>query len=274
MFVILIFLLKVFCLQADPAPIKLEGMFWQQKDPLLYWERNIDSFLPYNPVILEVGAYLGEKTKSLKLRHPQGKIFAFEANPKTFEQLCKNLQNETNVFPCNWALNDRTGMVDFYLCTGIYGKGVESEALGSLLIPLPMYFPFLGGDVIRVPGICLDDWCIPGRENWGKADAVQNLSCNHERYIEAAIDHVDYIDLDVEGAELQVLKGASHVLKSVLIITTKTYLTEFRHGTGNYFELKDFLEEHGFVLFAHWYHEGAKGEAIFIRKYVFDALFK
>ena len=90
--------------------------------------------------------------------------------------------------------------------------------------------------------VILDDWC---RKN--------------------GIDKIDFMWLDLEGMELQVLKSSPKILKTVSVIYTETNFYPFRIGMTQYAALRTFLEQSGFRLLSHWYHEGLQGNAIFVR---------
>ncbi len=80
--------------------------------------------------------------------------------------------------------------------------------------------------------------------------------------------------MDVEGFELQILQSCPEILKTVFVICTKTNFAKFREGTTIFPLLKAFLESQGFEMLSHWYLEGLQGEAIFVKKYMYDALFR
>lgn len=72
------------------------------------------------PVIFDCGANIGVATLYFKWLYPHSKIFAFEPNPKTFEVLQKNIQqnNLTDVELFNYALtntNNTIGTIDFFI---------------------------------------------------------------------------------------------------------------------------------------------------------------
>ena len=63
-------------------------------------------------------------------------------------------------------------------------------------------------------------------------------------------------------------------LFSFLLKFCKTNFSPFRMGTTQYADLKNFLEQQGFELLSHWYREGIQGEATFVRKHLYDSLFR
>jgi hypothetical protein len=99
------------------------------------------------------------------------------------------------------------------------------------------------GPKVEVPCVILDDWCKKNN-----------------------IEQIDFMWLDLEGLELQVLKSSPSILTTVKAIYTETNMYDFRKGMTKYKELRSFLEASGFTMLSHWYFEGLQGNAIFIKK--------
>ncbi|MEM7600055.1 MAG: FkbM family methyltransferase [Verrucomicrobiota bacterium] len=59
---------------------------------------------------------------------------------------------------------------------------------------------------------------------------------------------VDFLKLDVEGAELEVLRGAGETLKNVLALQVEVSFTERHVGAPLFAEVDSFLIDHGFRL--------------------------
>ncbi|HSX11025.1 MAG TPA: FkbM family methyltransferase [Chlamydiales bacterium] len=214
---------------------------------------NVWMYLPHDPIIVEAGGFEGENAKEVAERYPYGRVIVFEPNPRAFKTLLQNVEGLPNVTAINAALHSVRGMAPLHLNHGVYGNDIRLEPWSSLLDG----FCF-GGDVfncfkgpsVEVSCVVLDEWC---KEN--------------------QIDHIDFLHLDTEGSELQILKSSLEILKTVAVVHTKTNLSQFRKGTTQYRELKQFLEEHGFALISHWYLEGLQGEATFVQRRIYDSIF-
>ena len=241
-----------YSLLGSEFPPKWEGTYRKgaDKESISNCTEIVDYFLPYNPVILEVGGYEGENTAFLAQNHPKGRVIVFEPNPRAFFILEERVKGFSNVTACNSALSLYNGNTKLHLNQGIYHNNPEFESLSSLLEESEHKLPYFIGSTLEVPCVLLDDWC---REN--------------------QVDHIDFIQLDVEGFELQILRSSPHILQTVNVITAKTNFAKFRVGTTQYAELKRFLEESGFVMLSHWYREGLQGEATFVRKTICDLVF-
>lgn len=225
---------------AENYPKKFEGSFekWEQKQLDL-----ISFFLPDAPVILQAGGHYGGETVQLATYFPSSPIFSFEPNPHAFEILCANTINYPNIKTYPYALNEYIGRAPFYICHGSLGTDAAFEHASSLLKPSECMEIHYQGPCVDVDCVELDDWC---RRN--------------------DIDHIDLMCLDLQGAELQVLKSSPEILNQVKCLSIHTHFFPFRIGTTTYTELRAFLEESGFQLLSHWYREGLDGRAIFVKK--------
>lgn len=66
---------------------------------------------------------------------------------------------------------------------------------------------------------------------------------------ESSIGDIDFIKLDTEGAELDIFKGGSNTLKSVLGLSTEAVFVPWRKGMPTFTDIDLFLRSLGFVLY-------------------------
>jgi FkbM family methyltransferase len=213
----------------------------------------LPQFLPYNPVIIEAGAFRGDDTCRMAKQWPRGRIFAFEPNPEAFELLQKKILEESisNIQLFNLAINTYGGIAYLNVCHGMNGNN-PIYGYASSLLPLTKEMEiYCKGPGVVVPCANLDDWCT-----------------SHQ------IDHVDLLKLELEGMELQVLESSFQILQNTKVIYVKTQIHPYRRGMTQYSELKNFLEQHNFVLLSHRYQPGITGYAVFLCRDLFDAYFK
>ncbi|MBI5345787.1 MAG: FkbM family methyltransferase [Chlamydiae bacterium] len=215
---------------------KFEGMFEEYSNKRL---ELIAKFLPETPVVFEAGGCY-EDTVNFLNTWPKAKIISFEPNPESFKKLTKSTLGLSNVFCYNIALNNVNRKAILNVCC-------DENRTSSLLEPSEMIKDAYKWLKVEVPCVVLEDWCK-----------------------EKKVDHLDFMCLNLEGMELLALESSSKILKTVKVIYTKTNFQEFRKGMAQYADLKTFLEKSGFKLLSHWYKENFQGEAIFVKKEIFD----
>lgn len=201
----------------------------------------INKLFSDNLIILEVGAYTGGDTVKAAKLWPKATIYAFEPVSELFSQLQSNCQHFSNVHCYSVALNDTTGKAKMYVSSG--GSNMSS----SLLRPkdhLKYHPDVFFTRTIEVETKNLDEW------------AKQNN-----------VDHVDVMWLTMQGSEIEMLKAAPEILKTVKVIYTEVHKYEVYAGCLVYPEMKKWFESHGFIVMieelSRWQDFG---NVLFIRK--------
>jgi FkbM family methyltransferase len=212
----------------------------------------MQQLLPYNPIIVEVGAYCGAETSRAAQIWPKSKIFAFEPNPRAYALLKKAVSDQKldNVQTFPFAVSNQEGIFSFYLCYGPTESDLTYEPHSSLLPPAKVMESEYKGPAIDVPCVVLDQWCS-----------------DHQ------IDHIDILRLETEGMELAILKSSPQILQDVKIIYLQSFFSPLRMGMVDYFQLKNFLVKSGFVPLAHWYTQGYRGSAVYVSLELYEAYF-
>lgn len=207
----------------------------------LYFEATIldlvKKYIPDNPVIVEAGAHHGEDTLIMSKKWPHSRIYAFEPLQNSFEITRNKVSGLTNVTCYNLALSNKAGKAEFYICQ-------SGEGASSLLKPQPILDNFLifAKTPVTVECVVLDEWA--------KANNVKS---------------VDFMWLDMEGAELMALKASPKILKTVKAIYTEVNFQEFREGNCFYDEIKGWLEEQGFKEIWSQLNTSWQGNVLFVR---------
>ncbi len=225
-------------------PARFEGLYEEFKGPRLDL---IARFLPDDPVIFEAGGHYGHDTINFAAKWPNSKIVTFEANPEAFKKFSETTKGLPNVQGYNLAVNNYNGKAVLHVCYGTSGDNPVFEGASSLLEASEWMKQHYRGPKVIVPCVILDDWCRDNR-----------------------IERFDFLWLDLEGLELQVLQSSPRVLEQVKVIYTETNFQEFRKGMTQFKALRQFLENSGFKLLAHWYAENFQGDAIFLKNDVYD----
>jgi FkbM family methyltransferase len=137
-------------------------------------------------IVIDIGAHIGLYTIiSSKRVGANGKVVAIEADPSNFEMLNSNikLNQLTNVIPLNYAVHSKETKVKLYLPSGESG--------------------FTKYNTI------MPNW-INAQEKFVEVNA--NTLDYLLQFNEIRQEEVNWIKIDVEGAEFEVLKGATNVL--------------------------------------------------------------
>jgi 2-O-methyltransferase len=190
--------------------------------------------------ILEAGGHNGKDTIRISETWPGATVHVFEPEPSLFEQLAKNtaaLKN-VNIYPV--ALSDKPGNVVFHISSG------KSDGSSSILKPkehLTAHPDVFFNEEITVTAENLDSWMT-----------------------ENNIVKIDFMWLDMQGFEMQMLKGAPEALKKVSAIYTEVSLIETYEGVPLYPEFRAFLAGHGFVVYQEYLTWKDMGNVLFIRK--------
>lgn len=238
-YLLAVYLLLFSNLFSEQLPFRFEGILGSQVNVINNMNSYAVAFLPYNPIIVEIGANTGQGTVGLAKQFKYGRIYAFEPRPEAFILLQKNLSTFPNTTPINLAISDLNGMVSLNIPS-------HDRTQASVLMN-----DNEDEETISIHSFVLDEWC--------------QLN---------GIPKVDFIRLDVNGMEFKILQSSPTIVSNAIVIITKTYFHKPRNAVVHYKYLKKFLEYQGFELLSHWYQEGAEGEATFVRKEIYDALFR
>ena len=172
-----------------------------------------------DPVILDVGSNDGTHTLAfLKLfKHP--KIYAFEPDPRAAARF-KDRVTDQRVKLFEFAVSDTNGAKTFFMSSG------------QPPMRLSRYFDFG-----RLP----KDWDLSGSLRKPKRHLVRDPWCRFDRTIqvetkkldtwfqEEGIESIDFIWADVNGAEIDMIRGAGRALRH-----TRYFYTEY--GTEELYE--------------------------------------
>jgi FkbM family methyltransferase len=170
-------------------------------------------------VVIDVGANIGIYSIILAKCHPKLKVIAIEASPDIFARLRSNCElNElSNVTLVNTAIsNQDNGLSDFY----------ERDSMST------MFKDFLAEFGINDDN--LDKRQIPTRT---LDSIIENMNLND----------ISLLKLDIEGAEILALRGASNSLGQKKI---RNLLIEY-HSRKNLEQLIILMEEYGYKYSTH-----------------------
>ena len=187
----------------------------------------IARFIRSGDVVFDVGAYIGQWTDEvLKQSGGNLQIHSFEPHLQTYQKLVGNLAPAINfgqAFPNNFGLSNSEEIKTLYdyqdsrFLNTLYRRNYEDEKLFNMGNPLE--FPILV--------TTLDAYC----QRW-------------------QIQRVNFLKIDVEGNELNVLKGASKMLLSGKIDYLQfEYGSTFQDAGISLQAVFEFLQQYRYSLF-------------------------
>lgn len=186
-------------------------------------------------VVVDVGAHIGRYTiLGSKLVGPNGKVIAIEAEPNSFQMLNRNirLNRLTNVIPLNCAAYSEETRLKLYepsADVSVYNTVMPKRA---------------GSDsrYVEVQASTLDSIL----------DSVD-------------IGNVNWIKIDVEGAELEVLKGAANTLSASTKISLLVEVHDMQEK-NHYKNIADFLCLRGFKAEVEIMYDAGRERHVLFRK--------
>ena len=81
-------------------------------------------------------------------------------------------------------------------------------------------------------------------------------------------DRYDFINIDIQGAELKALKGATKILPHIKAIYAEVNEKELYKGCGLMHEIDNYLEGYGFKRIATKMLDYGWGDALYVRSYL------
>ena len=158
-----------------------------------------------NATVFEIGCHHMEDTGHTRSLWPGAAIFCFEPDPRNIKYIEENkMTSKLNCKLFKFALSDYDGISNFYMSSGIPPgiDGVKDWDFSSS---------------ISKPKLHLVDhpWCTFDTQCNVEVRRLDNV-CKVEH-----IDYIDFIWMDVQGVEGQVLSGAGDMLKNIHYIYTE-----------------------------------------------------
>jgi FkbM family methyltransferase len=184
-------------------------------------------------IVIDIGAHIGLYTiTSSKQVGNTGKVVAIEADPDNFELLKRNiaLNNLTNVLPLNYAVFSTKTRIKLY-------EQSASAKYNSVILARAR------------------------TENYVEVNADTLDSILEQN----GINQVNWIKIDVEGAEFEVLKGSTETLsRENISLLIEIHNIEDPHHYDN---IVDFLKYHNYeITFEQRYDNSGESHVIFRKK--------
>lgn len=183
-----------------------------------------------------VGGYLGNEIPFLLKRYPNAKFKVFEPSLRYHERIARRFRNNDRVNVYRSAISDAVGQANFH----------ETNLRGS-------------GSLLKVGGL--------SRASYGAVEAETFLVDTVTLDSISGQDVIDCLWVDVQGAELLVLKGALDTLRRTRSIFIEVSIYEDLYDNGAKLDsITPLLREAGFSLLIQGLDRGnLTGNAFFCR---------
>jgi FkbM family methyltransferase len=167
--------------------------------------------------IIQVGAHVGTELPILKKLN--NNILMFEPQKDVYQKLLKNIGEDKNIIAENCALGSTPGKLKMYK---EYANSGQSSSLLQPALHTTQY-----------PKIVFNDF---------EEVEIKTL----DFYLENKNNSYNLITLDVQGYELEVLKGASKTLNQIDYILCEVNRAELYKGCPMYTDIESYLSNYGF----------------------------
>lgn len=165
----------------------------------------IKSLIQSGDTVFDVGAHKGEWSEYVSRHHNNVKMTLFEPIPHLYDALCKQYRQH-NIFPYALSNHNEPGSFAYYAQEPALSSLYARESVTQQLKLQPK--------TITVKKMTLDAFCT-----------------------EHSIDHVDFIKIDTEGSEYDILQGCKILMQSKAI-----GLIQFEYG-GTYVDAHTTLKD-------------------------------
>jgi FkbM family methyltransferase len=167
-------------------------------------------FLPKNPIVLDVGANVGQFNFFCSHYLEAKRVFSIEPLPDCFELLKLNAITPSDC--SNLLISNKEGNTEFYLDTASSQlSSIVKEGIHNVK------------EYITVSGVTLD-----------------------EIFLKAEFNGIDLLKIDTEGSEYDVLLSAEKTLCATRFVLVE--MSVLRKSMGNIFKIGSYLNGHDFQL--------------------------
>ncbi len=189
-------------------------------------------------VIFDIGACEGEDSIRYIKLFPNSRVHSFEPVPSNFKIASENIRRfnlQQSIVLNKIALSDKEGTAELFVSSGKptdiepqpnwdYGNKSSSLLPPQKTLEIVPWLKFK--KTIKIKTTTLDEYCELNK-----------------------ITTIDIIHMDVQGAELLVLKGGPHMLKSVKSIWLEVEAVELYKDQPLKKDVERFMKKTGFVKF-------------------------
>lgn len=172
--------------------------------------------------VVEVGANDCVETVGFAETLPKARVFTFECNPDTLPLCRERVAPYKNITLIETAIGNQDGVVDFYKTAK---TGDDWNTGASSLFPINDRLVDLAQEKTTVPMTTLKKALSPH-----------------------TVPSIDILWMDLQGSELNALKGMGDLLPNTMLIFTEVEHVPLYEGQPLFGDIRKYLEERGFRL--------------------------
>lgn len=173
--------------------------------------------------VVDGGAYQGDFSRQMAAVFPDATIHAFEPQKKSYELLCNTAKKIPRIKTYNCALSSSSG----------------KSLLHTNIFPLTSSL----ADTSKEGLYYFQDYNQPDG-----AEEVEVISLS-DFLLNEKVPAVDILKLDLQGYELQALKGMAEFIDSVKLIFVEVQFLAIYQGTPLFSEVEAYLRSKGFMFY-------------------------
>ena len=202
------------------------------------------------PVIFDIGACEGEETIKYSLLFPRANIYAFEPLPGNIELIKANFikYGIRNASIHQLAVSSKDSIDHFYVSSG-----------------KPEYLPASDWDfgnksssLLEPSKYLIETSFLTFKEKIEVETITLNSFCRKQEIVV-----IDFIHMDVQGAELMVLEGAKDFIASIKVIWLEVSKIGFYESQPLVQDIKKFMNRNSFVLLKDELHD-EQGDQLYV----------
>ncbi|HEX3052641.1 MAG TPA: FkbM family methyltransferase [Aggregatilineaceae bacterium] len=199
-----------------------------------------------SPVIIDGGAHRGGSILEFLKGYPSATIHSFEPNPHIVAHLQTQFGTNSNIIIHDQALGAENKMIPF--------KILKHDGASSILPPSSILVHYHGS----------------------KMDVTETVEVPLVRMDSVLDQEIDILKLDLQGYELEALRGATNLLPRIKAITIEVEFVPLYDGQPLYGDIDVFLRAAGFRLlnlYELWTHPDGQltsGDAVYLNTRYFE----
>lgn len=186
-----------------------------------------------DPVVLDVGAHVGQSNRLFRGLFPTATLWSFEPDPDSFAALVGAVDPALPGGCVQVAFSDRDGTAELHRnpishTNSLYARNAASnDSIDVVRARTEGRAPDVSSEVVTVAVRRLDSWCA-----------------------EQGLERIDLLKIDVQGAEVDVLRGATGILDRVGTVVVEVSFFDLYERSSSFLEVESLLAPHGLALYA------------------------